>query len=163
MKNIISIAALCLVGSQAVKLTAESQVEQCGGCGSQCLQYNTPGVNPCCVPCNPCVCTSADCEFTTGQDKSLMTYAGLTSVKESPFWQIIKENKEGMEAYQKYINAIRHEQEKIDNLQSRIDKLLAELNEKEVTKEANGLAAYKEMLNSLLGLCPVTTVDAAPA
>jgi hypothetical protein len=116
MKNILSIAVVCLLGtSQAIQLTAGSQVEaqvevEAKGCGSgvgcACLQHQKPRVDPCCVNCDPCVCTSADCDFSTGQDKSLITYAGVTSLKESSFWQIIKTDRRAMREYQKYVKRI---------------------------------------------------------
>ena len=110
MKNIFSIAALCLVGTQAVSIQSqvETQVEgSCGGNKCSCLHYQKPNVNPCAASCSPYTCSSGDCEFTTGPDKTLLTYAGVQSIKESPFWQIIKECPLAMDAYQAYVEVVR--------------------------------------------------------
>ena len=53
MKNILAIAALCLSGTQALKLTAESQSQVEGG-GYGCC--GSIGDAACCARCEPCVC-----------------------------------------------------------------------------------------------------------
>ena len=50
MKNILAIAALCLSGTQALKLTAESQSQVEGGGNGCCADA------VCCARCEPCVC-----------------------------------------------------------------------------------------------------------
>ena len=116
MKNIFSIAAICLVTTQAVSIKAkvESQVEGCcGGNKCSCLQYQQPNIDPCAASCNPYTCTSGDCNFSTGPDKTLLTYAGVQSIKESPFWQIIKECPAAMDAYQAYVEEVRGNEDEV--------------------------------------------------
>ena len=52
MKNILAIAALCLSGTQALKLTAESQSQVEGGVNGCCGAADPV----CCARCEPCVC-----------------------------------------------------------------------------------------------------------
>ena len=60
MKNIFSIAALCLVGTQAVTLRTESAAavdsSRCGCDNGGCLHYQAPRISPSCASCNPVVC-----------------------------------------------------------------------------------------------------------
>jgi hypothetical protein len=56
MKNILAIAALCFSGTQALKLTAESQSQvevKAGGAGGRCCGGKD---KVCCATCAPCVC-----------------------------------------------------------------------------------------------------------
>jgi hypothetical protein len=56
MKNILAIAALCFSGTQALKLTAESQSQvevKAGGAAGGCCGRKD---KVCCATCAPCVC-----------------------------------------------------------------------------------------------------------
>jgi hypothetical protein len=56
MKNILAIAALCFSGTQALKLTAESQSQvevKAGGVSGRCCGGKD---KVCCATCAPCVC-----------------------------------------------------------------------------------------------------------
>ena len=146
MKNILAIAALCLSGTQALKLTAESQAQVEAGSVGNCCGGKKRDIT-CCTPCDSCVCQSASAEFTTGQDTSVMQYLGVTSVAESPFWDTIQNTPFGMKAYQHYIAGIKFHQDAMCKLQSEIEILLAELNYEEQQKEDEG--EYKDLIKLL--------------
>ena len=151
MKNILAIAALCFSGTQALKLTAESQSQvevaaEWGCCGGK--------DKVCCTKCQPCVCQSAEADFSTGQDIGLMTYTGVTSVNESPFWDTIQNTPFGMKAYQYYVNGIKLHQDEMCDLQHQIEVLLAELNYQETLKD--DVEEYELMIKLLIWIneCP---------
>ena len=83
-----------------------------------------------------------------------MTYNGVTSVKESKFWDVIKNTPFGMKAYQHYICGIKSHQDAMVGLQKQIEVLLAKLNYEETLKD--DADEYEEMIELLIwiGKCP---------
>ena len=83
-----------------------------------------------------------------------MTYNGVTSVKESKFWDVIKNTPFGMKAYQHYICGIKVHQDAMVDLQKQIEVLLAKLNYEETLKD--DADEYEEMIELLIwiGKCP---------
>jgi hypothetical protein len=83
-----------------------------------------------------------------------MTYTGVTSVNESPFWDTIQDTPFGMKAYQHYISGIKEHQDAMCEIQQEIEVLLAELNYQETLKD--DVEEYEEMIQLLIwiGECP---------
>ena len=83
-----------------------------------------------------------------------MTYRGVTSVNESPFWDLIQNTPFGMKAYQYYVNGIKLHQDEMCKLQQEIEEKLAELNYQETLKD--DVEEYELMIKLLLWIneCP---------
>ena len=57
-----------------------------------------------------------------------MTYAGVTNVQESQFWQVVKECPQAMHLYNTYIHVVKKNEGILERYQSIISYRLARLN-----------------------------------